>query len=228
MDETAAEPDVNVDVETNNDEDDDVDVNPTGSDGDDDDDDKESSEDEDNKDRETAACNGSTTSSSRKNKRKNFKPRNIQVNVDDHNDDEGATPASPAPMDLSKTMEGEEGKPLSVVRPEVLFGHDSSSPVSSPRPPSPPAAQPAPVPNPGLAMAAGLLPFFNPAGVGGGADAAQNTMKDAFQEVLKLYGVPSELAEAIAKNAQAAQGKTPNYLKISLIFIASFSTKQRA
>ena len=53
--------------------------------------------------------------------------------------------------------------------------------------------------------AAGLLPFFsnNP-----GVEAAQNTMKDAFQEVLKLYGVPGELAEAIAKNAQAAQGRS--------------------
>ena len=30
-------------------------------------------------------------------------------------------------------------------------------------------------------------------------------MKDAFQEVLKLFGFPPELAEVFAKNAQALQ-----------------------
>ena len=172
---------------------------------------------------------------SSRNKRKNFKPRNI-VNVDETEDEddcqEDRGQASPTPMDLSRGHPGEGeseeggseakyGQSLSVVRPEILFG-DSNSP--KPNPPSPGGVGP-PTGPPHLAL--GLLPFFNPmaamaaASAGGGspaggspsviptsAEAAATSMRDAFQEVLKLYGVPTELAEAIAKNAQAAQGKS--------------------
>ena len=69
-----------------------------------------------------------------------------------------------------------------------------------------------------MAGAAGLMPglagLLNPAGLAAAtaATSGDNTMRDAFQEVLKLYGVPTELAEAIAKNAMAAQGKSISYV----------------
>lgn len=61
----------------------------------------------------------------------------------------------------------------------------------------------------------GLGPFFAPGLAAAAAAAgrpldgsvASDTMKEAFQEVLKLYGVPVEIAEKIASNAQAAQGR---------------------
>ena len=175
-------------------------------------------DDKDSEDHETANSN------SRKNKRKNFKPRNI-VNVEENGDDgeeandeadeddealnltnsdqANPNPSSPSPMDLSTSLiprpdmeedSSDSKSKLSVVRPEILFG--DSSPVSSPQPNAPVSPQ-----APGLAMA-GLLPFLNPGGL-----PSADAMKDAFQEVLKLYGVPNELAEAIAKNAQSAQGR---------------------
>ena len=76
-----------------------------------------------------------------------------------------------------------------------------------------------------MAGAAGLMPglagLLNPAGLAAAtaATSGDNTMRDAFQEVLKLYGVPTELAEAIAKNAMAAQGKTISYfISFAVVF----------
>ena len=38
-------------------------------------------------------------------------------------------------------------------------------------------------------------------------------MKEAFQEVLKIFGFPPELAEVFAKNAQALQQGLPGHLQ---------------
>ena len=83
---------------------------------------------------------------------------------------------------------------LSLVRPEVLFGGQKEAMMNA------------------MAMSGGmpagvppfLAPFLasanmSPSGPGG------PSMKDAFQEVLKLFGFPPELAEVFAKNAQALQ-----------------------
>ena len=120
---------------------------------------------------------------------------------------------------------------LSVVRPEILFGsrqqqeqqqqqqqqqeveeHPQPTPDSKRSPLTAPTLGFPPL----LAGLAGLGGFGNnklgPLGLPGlGQFGAQMpggpaAMKQAFQEVLKLYGVPSEIAETIAKNAQHAQG----------------------
>jgi hypothetical protein len=106
-------------------------------------------------------------------------------------------------------------KGLSVVRPEVLFGENNSSsgcgsPTSSPGLSVPPTSHSSPFG--GGAFPPGLMPFLGFPGTASRSTpaaglASSDAMKDAFQEVLKLYGVPSELAEAIAKNAQNTQGK---------------------
>ena len=195
---------------------------------------------------------------SRKNKRKNFKPRNILSDtssvsepsavskmallssalnlnknrnllpqkrdnspmdlsvqgangVNDLMDDEfedqdsnGDTPSEGADphrgLDMNPSPAG-----LSVVRPEVLFGQ-------------------APSLMGGLGAAAGLDPKMGlmPGGLGAGgpplppflapflaasreAQSGAPSMKEAFQEVLKLFGLPPELAEVFARNAQAMQ-----------------------
>ena len=74
---------------------------------------------------------------------------------------------------------------LSVVRPEVLFGQANKMP--------PGAGGPIP-------------PFLAPFLAASRAEGANGpSIKDAFQEVLKIFGFPPELAEVFAKNAQALQ-----------------------
>ena len=111
-------------------------------------------------------------------------------------------------------------KGLSVVRPEVLFGENNSSSVTSGSPTSSPGITGPPTSQASLFGGAAFPPALMPLlGLPGAASktspaaglASSDAMKDAFQEVLKLYGVPSELAEAIAKNAQNTQGKHPKF-----------------
>lgn len=168
-------------------------------------------EDDDTKEESSMALINSPSRS--RNKRKNFKPRNIvnsevQINQQPklhlkHGADNGG------PMDLSlqgnanggaaedtEDDEDEEASSeprseiagnsgLSVVRPEVLFG----------------AA------NKDVNMLGNMPPFLAPflAASQASAPAGGPSMKDAFQEVLKLFGFPPELAEVFAKNAQALQ-----------------------
>ena len=201
---------------------------------------------------------------SRRNKRKNFRPRNIVYNAteddspaanndngsnnnneDDDEDEEDSGSGLPlnlssvgsemalaaaaaglrktlmprkhettsSPIDLSvpsshfQRNDGGDAERrsgnLSVVRPEILFGAGSKyPPVTShggmlPQIPIPPMQF-----GPSLAALAAAASASE-------RQAAAVSMKEAFQEVLKLYGVPLELAEAIAKNANnCTPGKT--------------------
>ena len=159
-------------------------------------------EDDDTKEESSALNNHS--SPKLRNKRKNFKPRNIinkkdspmdlsvqgaasngdrnNSDVDDMDDEE--SDSQPAAAVTSSAM----ASGLSVVRPEVLFGQEGM-PM--------PVKMPTVVPP----MAGAMLAPFLAASASGG----QASMKDAFQEVLKLFGFPPELAEVFAKNAQALQ-----------------------
>lgn len=71
---------------------------------------------------------------------------------------------------------------LSVVRPEVLFGNNFGQNQVPP----------------------GMPPFLAPF-LAAQTNAGNPSIKDAFQEVLKVFGFPPELAEVFAKNAQALQ-----------------------
>ena len=60
----------------------------------------------------------------------------------------------------------------------------------------------------GSGLPPGMPPFLAPflaASAVPSSGAGGPSMKDAFQEVLKLFGFPPELAEVFAKNAQALQ-----------------------
>jgi hypothetical protein len=105
---------------------------------------------------------------------------------------------------------------LSVVRPEILFGKkplEAANPMfstASPIPFSPFLA-------PGLAAAMAAMTQGGMGSIGAAPPAVgSDAMKDAFQEVLKLYGVPGEIAAAIARNAQSAQGKEGHVKCISI------------
>lgn len=162
-------------------------------------------EDDDTKEESSMALINSPSRS--RNKRKNFKPRNIvnsevqqpkllMKNADngpmdlslqgsangaaeDTDDDEDEASSEP----MSETTGNAASAGLSVVRPEVLFGANKDVNMLNNMPPF-------------------LAPFLaaSQASTPGGP-----SMKDAFQEVLKLFGFPPELAEVFAKNAQAVQ-----------------------
>ena len=132
-----------------------------------------------------------------------------------------------AAMDLTTPREdGEQedddgealtARSLSVVKPEILFGKRQEEAERTPSSPKSQAASVAdggpslPFPSllaPGLAAAMAAMASGGAAASGTPPPAiGSDAMKDAFQEVLKLYGVPTEIAAAIAKNAQTAQGK---------------------
>jgi len=182
---------------------------------------------------------------SRKNKRKQFRPRNIVYSVNDESDnDDGAqvhdqeNPAvnlynrrnhisqserENSPMDLSvpprpdleSDSESEssqaatdQSKPkpggLSVVRPEILFG-DNKVPSSSASNNSS-ASDPSPLSL--LSNLSGFPQGLNPLShLKPEEDATGNSMKDAFKEVLKLYGFSSDTMENIMQNACTDQGQ---------------------
>ena len=180
---------------------------------------------------------------SRKNKRKNFKPRNILSDTSaakvalNINKNKNLLPQKRdnSPMDLSvqgangvDLIDGEsddqdsnddtpsEGADppggglgmnpsagLSVVRPEVLFGQAPGLMGA--------AGGMGLDPKLGLMQGVGaggppLPPFLAPfLAASREAQSGAPSMKEAFQEVLKLFGLPPELAEVFARNAQAMQ-----------------------
>ncbi len=137
----------------------------------------------------------------------------------------------------------EESRPksLSVVRPEILFGgQDKQSPAEDNNKDCKESKdkQPSPLPfppffAPGLIAAAassgnrshpfGLasllgqegakenpgFPFGLASLIGG-----QEGVKEAFQEVLKLYGFPKDVAETIARNTQGVKGEWRRYFSM--------------
>jgi hypothetical protein len=195
-----------------------------------------------------------SNSNSRRNKRKNFKPRNIvseaaeaaarqQIQLQQQNNAGGLNLSNvdprirslmprklgdnSSPMDLSvqgangnedgiedlEDDEDEEDKDsaslqdtsspgLSVVRPEILFGDSKHFPFSQSQMQMQMQQQQLQQQQSQLHQMPAIPPFLAPflAASRGGP-----SMKDAFQEVLKLFGFTPELAEAFAKNAQAAQ-----------------------
>ena len=110
--------------------------------------------------------------------------------LDDLEDEEDASSDLPPMQDSPITSSAG----LSLVRPEVLFGGQKEAMLNS------------------LAMSGGmpagvppfLAPFLASANMSSSGPGGPS-MKDAFQEVLKLFGFPPELAEVFAKNAQALQ-----------------------
>ena len=145
---------------------------------------------------------------SRRNKRKNFRPRNIVYSTNDSDGEEKGRTADNSPMDLSvaggrpnldsdseseTSGAGAGAKPkpggLSVVRPEILFGRKTPTSTSIPTSNQSPLSLLSHL----SGMSGGLNPFKT-------EDARTNTMKDAFREVLKLYGMSSEMADTITNN----------------------------
>lgn len=185
------------------------------------------SEDDDTKDTSLALNHSPVSSQTIRNKRKNFKPRNIIYEQEQQLIQEQQLKQQQqlqqlmqqriepkkieSPMDLSinnghqseNSDEEEESREhphphprlqmppgpipgLSVVRPEVLFGQANKMP---------PGVAGGPIP-----------PFLAPFLAASRAEGANGpSIKDAFQEVLKIFGFPPELAEVFAKNAQALQ-----------------------
>ena len=108
--------------------------------------------------------------------------------------------SSQAANDQSKPKPGG----LSVVRPEILFG-DNKVPSSSASNNSS-ASDPSPLSL--LSNLSGLPQDLNPLShLRSDDDGTTNTMKDAFKEVLKLYGFPTDTMENIMQNPCSDQGQ---------------------
>ena len=169
----------------------------------------------------------------RKNKRKQFKPRNIVYSMNDESDNEGAgvsTEHNNSPMDLSVPARGVSDNPesdsdsegsqaanqtkpkpggLSVVRPEILFG-DNKVPASTNNDlgsSQPPQLNPLSL----LSNLSGLPPglsLLNKALEQGSG----NNIQSEFKEMLKLFGVSPEIAEnLIPSNPSLEQRKGKTY-----------------
>ena len=178
----------------------------------------------------------------RKNKRKQFKPRNIIYSMNDESEETAAkrgrdshnSERENSPMDLSvgpgpgqpsresdsdsesSQAAGQEDrtkpKPggLSVVRPEILFGNNKV-----PQPPPPSSASQTSSgstdlnPLSLLSNLTGIPAGLNPLSSFKSYDeGTSNAMRDAFKEVLKLYGVSSDAAENLmGNNDQSRAGK---------------------
>ncbi len=219
-------------------------------------DDEEDEDDDDAISRNEANANSEEVASARtggRNKRKNFKPRNIVYNaenetnevsmnnnnnslnnnINDEEDDNSEDSSTCLPLNLSAgsevSMVGRKsllprrldmtsspidlsvqnpeaesrGGNLSVVRPEILFGELGNKYSASdlfPHLPMPPM------------MVRQSLAALVAAQSSSDRLSASESMQEALQEVLKLYGVPSELAEAILKNASnVTPGKTQSF-----------------
>jgi hypothetical protein len=140
--------------------------------------------------------------------------------MDDHSDgsdSEGAAPTMAA--DRQQSRGG-----LSVVRPEILFGtqrealmerrrqqeqEEEEDDIEAPAHSTPTTAGERPSPLSLLSTFAGmsgaLSPFFK------SDDTTSHSMREAFREVLKLYGMSSEMADSIMQNSAASSetAKTP-------------------
>jgi len=152
-------------------------------------------EDDDTKEHESSALNHSPKL---RNKRKNFKPRNIinkKYSPMDLSVQGASNGGCEADEDGDEDGDESDTNPvtsagLSVVRPEVLFGQEAMMGAKMMLPP---------MSGPGAAIPPFLAPFL------AASSASAPSIKDAFLEVLKLFGFPPELAEVFAKNAQALQ-----------------------
>jgi hypothetical protein len=109
-----------------------------------------------------------------------------------------------SPIDLSVASGDAEKRAgnLSVVRPEILFGDGGKFLQNHDL-----------LPTPALPFGPSLAALAAVASAGKRESAAQS-MKEAFQEVLMSCGVPRELAEAIAQNANNC---TPGRIRISML-----------
>ena len=187
-----------------------------------------------NQDRAGSADNG------RKNKRKQFKPRNIIYSMNEESEEAGRgrhshnSERENSPMDLSvgpgpgqpsqesdsdsesSQAAGQEDqtkpKPggLSVVRPEILFGNNRVAPPPPPSSLSQTSGGSTDVnPLSLLSNLTGIPAGLNPLSSFKSYDeGTSNAMRDAFKEVLKLYGVSSDAAENLmANNDQSRPGK---------------------
>ena len=142
-------------------------------------------------------------------------------------EDKESSATAAAAMDLSTTKEDTDSNDdggdhptaaaagISLVKPEVLFGkRDAAEDEEAAGSKAVPVAPSLPF---SPFLASGLAAAVAAMASGGGSPATpaavtppslgSNELRNAFQEMLKLYGVPAEVAAAIAKNAQSAQGK---------------------
>ena len=185
-------------------------------------------------------CRAGSAENSRKNKRKQFKPRNIIYSMNDDSDTDGVdrkmarmsrisqnSERENSPMDLSvgpgvtrpgresdSESEGSQAAPetskpkpggLSVVRPEILFG-DSKVPSSSASNPTSASSDLPPLSL--LSNLTGIPAGLNPLTSFKSYDeGTSNAMRDAFKEVLKLYGVSSDAAENLIANNDQRPGE---------------------
>ena len=177
------------------------------------------------------AGSADTQEGGRRNKRKQFKPRNIVYSLTEESEEEPRHPHSErenSPMDLSvaprpasvsdsesessQAATADQSKPkpggLSVVRPEILFGAKAvpGGPSDSNNSANNQDLNPLSLLSNMSGFPQGLNPFasLKPDDDGGG-----NAMKDAFKEVLKLYGVSSDMADNIMQSAGPVQSNTP-------------------
>jgi hypothetical protein len=135
----------------------------------------------------------------------------------DGSDSEGAAPTMAA--DRQQSRGG-----LSVVRPEILFGtqreammerrrqqeqEEEEDDIEAPAHSTPTAAageRPSPLSllSTFAGMSGALSPFFK------SDDTTSHSMREAFREVLKLYGMSSEMADSIMQSSAASEtAKTP-------------------
>ena len=195
------------------------------------------------------ASRAGSADTSRRNRRKQFKPKNITARLTEEEEEveEDKTvggeesPLSDyrrsllpgqeresSPMDLSaprapeadsdsgseSSQAAEQPRPkggLSLVRPEILFG------ASKPPIPETEDAQPSP-----LSLLSSLSDLQGK--VEGSDNNMANTMKDAFREVLKLYGVSSDVAENIMGGGHG-QGRWSPLVSTSLVLCSSLGPR---
>ena len=174
-----------------------------------------------------------STDNGRKNKRKQMKPRNIVYSMKDNDsDNEGgqAPERENSPMDLSVAPRPDQGqrresdsdsegsqaanqvtsasskpKPggLSVVRPEILFGDNRAPPSGASNNSSDSQTNPLSLLSnltgfpPGLNLLNNLKMLEEGAGI-----------KNEFKDLLKLFGVSSDVAENLNPNTEQRQGKS--------------------
>jgi hypothetical protein len=193
------------------------------------------SETDDNHHHTSAAAVGTAAARSSDNTTGNNSPMDLSVpatntaaedggsnaRMDDHSDgsdSEGAAPTMAA--DRQQSRGG-----LSVVRPEILFGtqreammerrrqqeqEEEEDDIEAPAHSTPTSAAAGERPSPlsllstFAGMSGVLSPFFK------SDDTTSHSMREAFREVLKLYGMSSEMADSIMQNSAASEtAKTP-------------------
>jgi hypothetical protein len=145
--------------------------------------------------------------------------------MDDHSDGSDSEGGAPT-MAADRQQQSRGG--LSVVRPEILFGsqreataaimerrrrqeqEEEEDDIEAPAHSTPTTAAAGERPSPlsllstFAGMSGVLSPFFK------SDDTTGHSMREAFREVLKLYGMSSEMADSIMQNSAASEtAKTP-------------------